>query len=273
MTLSKERLEEIATETPESHQDNPCRVLTVWEAMAMARELLERRERDKQEPVAWRMRYRSVHCIGGWVFSDTYGEPPKGYENEPLYAAPPAPVVPDANYQQLSELYHAQEKRIFKIAQRIKGPSFDKYAYSPSQAIDVLEVAIFGESNDGSAAALNQTHVKQPASNGVQSFGNSEQLEPVSQPYKLRDGLAAIRKLGPIDAEKIQAERDALNEPTCWCLTCRPVMMTDMRFVVCPECGNKRCPKANDHRNPCSGSNEPGQDGSSYPAAPKQESE
>lgn len=88
-----------------------------------------------------------------------------------------APIVPDANYQQLSELYHAQEKRLFKIAQRIKGPSFDKYAYSPSQAIDVLEVAIFGESNDdGSAAALNHTHGKQPASNGVQSFGNSEQL-------------------------------------------------------------------------------------------------
>lgn len=106
-----------------------------------------------------------------------------------------------------------------------------------------------------------------------QSFGNSEQLEPASQPCKLRDGLAAIRKLGPIDAEKIQVERDVLNEPTCWCLTCRPVTMTDMRFVVCPECGNKRCPKANDHRNPCSGSNEPGQDGSAYPAAPKQESE
>jgi|GEM_PF-3373279 len=76
-----------------------------------------------------------------------------------------APIVPDANYQQLSELYHSQEKRLFKIAQRIKGPSFDKYAYSPSQAIDVLEVAIFGESNDGGAAALNQTHAKQPASN------------------------------------------------------------------------------------------------------------
>ncbi len=107
----------------------------------------------------------------------------------------------------------------------------------------------------------------------LQSFGNSEQLKPVSQTYTLRDGLAAIRKLGPIDAEKIQAERDALNEPMCWCLTCRPVTMTDMRFVVCPECGNKRCPKANYHRNTCSGSNESGQDGSAYPAAPKQESE
>ena len=40
---------------------------------------------------------------------------------------------------------------------------------------------------------------------------------------------------------------------------------------VCPECGNKRCPHANDHRNACTGSNEPGQEGSAYPAAPQQE--
>lgn len=57
----------------------------------------------------------------------------------------------------------------------------------------------------------------------------------------------------------------------CWCQTCRPVTMTNMRFIVCPECGNKRCPHANDHRNTCTGSNEPGQEGSAYPAAPRQE--
>lgn len=57
----------------------------------------------------------------------------------------------------------------------------------------------------------------------------------------------------------------------CSCLTCRPVTFSDSRFVVCPECGNKRCPHANDHRNACTGSNEPGQEGSAYPAAPQQE--
>ncbi|HCT9399992.1 TPA: hypothetical protein OUC09_001140 [Enterobacter hormaechei] len=75
----------------------------------------------------------------------------------PLYTAPPAPVsVPDERYQHLSELYHAQEKRLFKLAQRIKGASFDKYAYSPSQAIDVLESAIFGEREDECRAAMLQ---------------------------------------------------------------------------------------------------------------------
>ncbi len=58
--------------------------------------------------------------------------------------------------------------------------------------------------------------------------------------------------------------------PDCWCRTCRPVVLNDMRFVVCPDCGNKRCPRANDHRNACTGSNEPGQEGSAYPDIPRE---
>ncbi|EOJ2772364.1 hypothetical protein ACM2MW_003744 [Klebsiella pneumoniae] len=58
--------------------------------------------------------------------------------------------------------------------------------------------------------------------------------------------------------------------PDCWCRTCRPVAINDMRFVVCPDCGNKRCPRANDHRNACTGSNEPGQEGSAYPDIPRE---
>lgn len=55
-----------------------------------------------------------------------------------------------------------------------------------------------------------------------------------------------------------------MSAKDCWCLTCRPLTLEDMRFVVCPDCGNKRCPKATDHRHACSGSNEPGQPGSVY---------
>ncbi|KZP58949.1 hypothetical protein A3462_18655 [Enterobacter bugandensis] len=64
---------------------------------------------------------------------------------------------------------------------------------------------------------------------------------------------------------------NAETSTKCWCHTCRPVKISDMRFVVCPDCGNKRCPHANDHRNACTGSNEPGQEGSAYPASPQQE--
>ena len=37
-----------------------------------------------------------------------------------------------------------------------------------------------------------------------------------------------------------------------------------MRMILCPTCGNKRCPKASDHTLACTGSNEPGQIGSVY---------
>lgn len=58
--------------------------------------------------------------------------------------------------------------------------------------------------------------------------------------------------------------------PVCPCFTCQnkpdwgfknPVLM---HMVVCPVCGNKRCPKATLHTNFCTGSNEPGQPGSRY---------
>ncbi|HHT4597430.1 TPA: hypothetical protein ACTY01_004040 [Enterobacter hormaechei] len=104
------------------------------------------------------------------------------------------------------------------------------------------------------------------------SGDSNNMVEPVTTACKLRDAVEIIRNSGiAIDAEKIFAERDALNAPDCWCRTCRPVTFSDSRFVVCPECGNKRCPHANDHRNACTGSNEPGQEGSAYPAAPQQE--
>lgn len=77
---------------------------------------------------------------------------------------------------------------------------------------------------------------------------------------------AAMLNAGPVTAATVT---DGLaSSVKCWCRTCRPVTITDMRFVVCPDCGNKRCPRANDHRNACSGSNEPGQVGSAYQAEP-----
>lgn len=39
------------------------------------------------------------------------------------------------------------------------------------------------------------------------------------------------------------------------------------RMFLCETCGNKRCPHAADHRLACSGSNEPGQEGSLYEEA------
>ena len=41
-----------------------------------------------------------------------------------------------------------------------------------------------------------------------------------------------------------------------------PLSMT--RMILCPLCGNKRCPHATDHELACTGSNEPNQLGSIY---------
>lgn len=48
---------------------------------------------------------------------------------------------------------------------------------------------------------------------------------------------------------------------TCWQKTGHLYLT---RMILCPVCGNKRCPKASDHTNACTGSNDPGQPGSIY---------
>lgn len=59
--------------------------------------------------------------------------------------------------------------------------------------------------------------------------------------------------------------------PDCHCYSCNvgKVTATGMPytvavFIICPRCGNKRCPKATDHKLACTYSNEPGQPGSRY---------
>lgn len=42
------------------------------------------------------------------------------------------------------------------------------------------------------------------------------------------------------------------------------IKIPSTKMILCPNCGNKRCPKATDHRLACTGSNEPGQLGSTY---------
>jgi len=58
----------------------------------------------------------------------------------------------------------------------------------------------------------------------------------------------------------------------CPCKACVPEDMDPFSFAaqfhLCPTCGNKRCPGAADHRNTCTGSNEPGQPGSLYEHRP-----
>lgn len=104
----------------------------------------------------------------------------------------------------------------------------------------------------------------------------SSSTHPLTQDDEMKDFAWDIWNACRATMLKSFGNSEQLNSPVipdCWCRTCRPVTFSDSRFVVCPECGNKRCPHANDHRNACTGSNEPGQEGSAYPAAPQQEVE
>lgn len=101
-----------------------------------------------------------------------------------------------------------------------------------------------------------------PAQNSV----NPEQ-SPIDHGYRPECECSGCKATARICAE-LSANSSA--NPDCWCRTCRPVVLNDMRFVVCPDCGNKRCPRANDHRNACTGSNEPGQEGSAFPDTPRE---
>lgn len=138
----------------------------------------------------------------------------------PLYTTPPAPIVPEEHYQRLSELYHAQEKRLFKIAQRIKGPAFDKYAHSPSQAIDVLESALFGENEATCRAAMlqaNQRDLSQPVDPQVADYEKTMlQAGWVMVPVEPTDEMiaAALECEGVIFDSK---------DPTAFCVQYREI--------------------------------------------------
>lgn len=165
MTLSKERLTSIAVAPglePCDYEETYSSI-TTGEIQAMARELLDRRERDKQEPVAWVMvddlSDSAIVSTPAYPNIDDAKDMTVG-EIVPLYAAPPAPVV----------------------------PTFEEWCQRNEQKPVGWVRDAMKEAYDGCrTSALDQTHVKQPASNG-QSFGNSEQLNSPAVP----DGWAVV---------------------------------------------------------------------------------
>lgn len=106
-----------------------------------------------------------------------------------------------------------------------------------------------------------QPHVEVEIRYGCSKHG--QQLRNCSE--RIRNQRAEINRL----RSKIGATPDAMQ--ACCCHACtnerRDAALLEHwpRMILCPKCGNKRCPHANDHRNTCTGSNEPGQPGSAYP--------
>ena len=74
------------------------------------------------------------------------------------------------------------------------------------------------------------------------------------------------------------AHHYGLAHTDCWCMKCEQDAKNELHekgeldlmgmisnfMHLCPDCGNKRCPRATFHEHACTGSNKPGQTGSAY---------
>lgn len=70
-----------------------------------------------------------------------------------------------------------------------------------------------------------------------------------------------------IDRQQRNARSWAAGLCGCWrCMSERNESRS--RMILCPDCGNKRCPRASDHRLACTDSNEAGQPGSVFVKTP-----
>lgn len=73
------------------------------------------------------------------------------------------------------------------------------------------------------------------------------------------NSLEALKVWNNLDEYRVKLE-SPLDCHKCFKEAGIPVMF----MLVCPICGNKRCPHASDHNLTCTGSNEPNQPGSIY---------
>ncbi|HID5189606.1 TPA: hypothetical protein ACXEL9_001959 [Klebsiella variicola] len=232
--LTRERLEKIKS-WRETYGAGSNVMLPAEEAEELARIALSAMD---SEPVAWTWHYREQ-----WhVTNDEERARDLAWWDavkvEPLYRHAQQPVVPD-------DVLDALQK-VARI--RLDMDGFDGDRRGIADCLCDAEEALI-EVVNRRAAMLHA--------------GNSP-----ANPDGLPDGVNIYH--GPKEKTILVLKQGVAVNQDCWCRTCRPVTLNDMRFVVCPDCGNKRCPRANDHRNACTGSNEPGQEGSAYPAAPQE---
>ena len=239
------------------------------DAVKVIDELLQVR---KAEPVAY-MYKDKLHTDARFSLDTRFGNWSQEDINEyeiteiPLYTAPPAPVVPeekrDEDGNTTSEFDHGRNSCRFAMLQAGNSPVTTDGWIPVSERMpeQYVEVMVCTDAGSRYIAALNRQ----------MNWDDGDFFDDIQNVTHWMPLPAAPHFL---EIENSSTKHFRENEETstkCWCRTCRPVTFADSRFVVCPDCGNKRCPRANDHRNSCTGSNEPGQEGSAYPAAPQQE--
>ena len=106
-------------------------------------------------------------------------------------------------------------------------------------------------------------------------FKNMIGMEDCQLKAAIHEHLKSINYYQTIFNESWHQPTETVFDGDCWCYFWDQkrrgdgiIGAFDFRMNLCPECGNKRCPKATNHDYECTDSNEPGQEGSLYKKAP-----
>ncbi|EDU9792859.1 hypothetical protein NP45_002835 [Salmonella enterica subsp. enterica serovar Minnesota] len=251
--LTKEWLLTTIAELEEERDATPG-VVNVDVAIALAAMKLALASLEA-EAVAWLLSGGGAKNNVSFDSGNAYADPLR--EVTPLYTAPPAPVSVPAAMEMDDDFDSAFEHG--------KAVGWNAYRAAMLQGADGTLT------NEGTIPVTQFKPVADLYGLTSPTGGETSFTFDAVEARDFIDGGWSCQEY--VELERFQ-EAVSGNSPViqgCSCLTCRPVTFSDSRFVVCPECGNKRCPHANDHRHACTGSNEPGQEGSAYPVAPRQE--
>lgn len=262
-TITRERLEQLA--------DNNTICKVSWdERIELAQIALSAMD---GEPVAWAWHYREQWHVTNDERRAEFVAKDGDVAVLPLYRhAQPAPVVPEEATPDSIEILASARRRdhaVFQWDEDQRNAAADSWNAFRAAMLQELKKSAGTEAICRSDENVQVLHTKSPAQSDCfpEQNGVAPAQSPIDHGYRPECECSGCKATARICAE-LSANSPA--NPDCWCRTCRPVVLNDMRFVVCPDCGNKRCPRANDHRNSCTGSNEPGQEGSAYPDTPQE---
>lgn len=258
-TLSDSQLEEMIKSAVNSSGPLPPDE-KFSQLISALRELQERRKAEKDsEPVAWTWRYREQRHVTNDKCRAEFVATDGDVAVLPLYRhAQPAP-----------EKYNIGDATM----RHIFTPTGMTNISDMQAVFDRVEAVLVGMDQPAPVVLDGYVMVpKEPTKEMLDEFDSIIDYGAEDSQDAWRRLLAAAPQSPGSEPATVPGKWIPVSEqkPDCWCLTCRPVTLNDMRFMVCPDCGNKRCPRANDHRNACTGSNEPGQEGSAYPDTPRE---
>ena len=101
--------------------------------------------------------------------------------------------------------------------------------------------------------------------------GSARRQEDIGKIWNNWDTIFGKNKSKDIDSATLNVYNDERlvskfdkQTYTCWCYNCADALRRMSYMIVCPTCGNKRCPRSTDHNLACTNSNDPGQPGSRY---------